>query len=255
MQKELLWASFLSGTKTRIAMWSGVWGRLTLHRCLSSRILEEPRYFGDIVLDCARAMGISPQGAAPEIFLTEAEIGQAKELLVRRFGTSRILGIHPGCAGNACNLPSLAYSQIAQQCLEQSDCALVITGSAKERELVKVWPVEVNDSPRVWNSMGELSLRELAAVIRQFAVYVCPSTGPLHLASAQQVPTVSPFCASPSLAPAVWGNQNPNATTFTPAADFCRQQRAGGAGHCDFCSQLPVAALAQAALRAMSPGV
>ncbi len=248
-QKELLWASFFSGTPTRIAMWSGVWGRLTLHHCLSSRMIEEPRYFGEIVLDCARALGVSPQGNEPEIFLTAPEIAQARERLSQRFGARPVIGIHPGCAGNACNLPPAVYGQIAQSLLERTNCALVITGSQQERELVKAWPGELTGSPRVWNSMGEISLRQLAATIRHFAVYVCPSTGPLHLASAQTVPTVSPFCASPTLSPVVWGNQRANATALTPTVEFCQTQRQGGRRHCDFCGQLSVESLVQAALR------
>ncbi|MCD6052779.1 MAG: ADP-heptose:LPS heptosyltransferase [Verrucomicrobia bacterium] len=248
-QKELLWASFFSGTKTRLAMWSGVWGRLTLHRCLNSRMLVEPRYFGDVVLDCARALEIPPQGTEPELFLTDTESAQACDVLTQRFGSRPVIGIHPGCAGNACNLPPQVYGQIAQSLLERTDCALVITGSAKERDLVKTWPEQITASPRVWNSMGEISLRQLAATIRHFAVYVCPSTGPLHLASAQTVPTVSPFCASPTLSPVVWGNQRANATALTPAPEFCRNQRQGGRSHCDFCGQLSVESLVQATLR------
>jgi ADP-heptose:LPS heptosyltransferase len=248
-QKELLWASFLSGTKTRIAMWSGVWGRLTLHHCLSSRILEEPRYFGDIVLDCARALDIAPQGSDPEIFLSATETSQTRAVLTQRFASRPVIGIHPGCAGNACNLPSQAYAQIAQALLEQSDCAVVITGSAKERALLNAWPEGVLASPRVWNSMGELPLRELAATIRHFSAYVCPSTGPLHLASALAVPTISPFCSLPTLSPAVWGNRRANAMTFTPPSGFCGKQRQTDRKHCDFCGQISVSSLVQAALR------
>ena len=248
-QKELLWASFLSGTKTRIAMWSGMWGRLTLHRCLSSRILEEPRYFGDIVLDCARALEIPEQGTEPEIFLTEEETTQARAALTERFGGRPVIGIHPGCAGNACNLPPQAYAEIAQALLAQSDCALVITGSAKERTLLDAWSKDVLASPRVWNSMGALSLRQLAASIRHFSAYVCPSTGPLHLASALAVPTVSPFCSLGTLAPTVWGNQRPNATTLTPPSAFCEKQRQLDRKHCGFCGQVTVSCLVQAALR------
>jgi ADP-heptose:LPS heptosyltransferase len=252
LQRELLWASFFSGVKTRIAMWAGLWGRLTLHRCLSSRILQEPRYFADIVLDCARAMQIPLQGIEPELFLTGEEVFNAQSSLKQRFGGRPVIGIHPGCAGNACNLPPQTYAQMAEAILEQSDCALVITGSGKERELLKTWPEQLLASPRVWNSMGELSLRQLAAVIHHFSAYLCPSTGPLHLASALRVPTVSPFCAFKSLSPVTWGNQQPNAVALTPAVEFCQDRRKADHQHCDFCGQIAVTSLVQAALRAAS---
>ncbi|HEY1169825.1 MAG TPA: glycosyltransferase family 9 protein [Verrucomicrobiae bacterium] len=247
-QRELLWASFFSGTRTRVAMWAGVWGRLTLHQCLSSRLLDEPRYFGDVVLDCARALGIPPQGAQPELFLSDDEIATAGKSLRQRFGTRALVGIHPGCAGNACNLPSQVYAQVAQSLLEQGDCALIITGGAKERELLKTWPQEILSSSHVWNSMGEISLRQLAVTIRHMTAYVCPSTGPLHIASALDIPTVSPFCSIDNLSPKVWGNQRPNATTLTPGIGFCREQRKFSAVHCDFCGKIPAANIVEKVL-------
>jgi ADP-heptose:LPS heptosyltransferase len=252
VQKHLLWASFFSGAKIRVAMWAGLWGRLTGHRCLPSRIKEEPRYFAEIVLDCARALGVAPQGTAPEFFLTEGERGGAKVCLAQRFGERRVIGIHPGCAGNACNLPSLAYAQVAEALLQETDCAIVVTGSAKERELLRSWPPEVVSSPRVWIAMGEMGLRELAANIGQFAVYVCPSTGPLHIASALSIPTVSPFCSLRTLAPVVWGNQRANAVALMPAEESCRLRRQQNPGHCDFCGQVSVASIIQAVLRSYS---
>lgn len=252
LQRELLWASFFSGVQTRIAMWAGLWGRLTLHRCLSSRILEEPRYFADIVLDCARAIEVPVQGFQPELFLTGEEILRAQLALKEHLDDRPVIGIHPGCAGNACNLPPQTYAQMTQAILDQSECAVVLTGSGKEREFLKDWPEQLLASPRVWNSMGELSLRQLAAVIRHCSAYLCPSTGPLHIASALKVPTVSPFCSFKGLSPVIWGNQQPDAIALTPAAEFCRERRKMELKHCDFCGQIAAASLVQAVLRAAS---
>lgn len=253
-EKKLLWASFCSGAKTRIAMWSGVWGRLTLHRCLSSRMLEEPRYFGDIVLDCARAMEIPLQGTEPELFLTGAEITRVKAMLSARFGSRRLVGIHPGCAGNACNLPPLDYGRLAETVLAETDCAVVLTGSGKERALLATWPAEVLENARLWNSMGELSLRELAALISQLSVYVCPSTGPLHLAAALKTPTVSAFCSLKNLSAEVWGNRGGGpASVLAPPLEFCLNRRKAERAHCDFCGQIDRVALARAVRSHLPP--
>ena len=56
---QLLLASALSGARRRIAMWGGIPGRLTLHRCLRSGIQSGTRHFSDILLDCARGCRFS----------------------------------------------------------------------------------------------------------------------------------------------------------------------------------------------------
>src|SRR5467141_1488765 len=49
-EKRLCFASAFSGARRRIAMWSGIWGRLTFHQCLRSEILTRPRPFSEILL-------------------------------------------------------------------------------------------------------------------------------------------------------------------------------------------------------------
>lgn len=232
--RELLWASCISGVRRRVAMWAGVWGRVTGHRCLRSRIKEEPRHFAEISLECARALNVPPRGAALEWFVTSGEAEWAARGLQERFGARRLLGVHPGCAGNACNLPAREYGRLVELMLAHTDCGIVVTGTAGERGLWRDWPAEVVRSPRVWNAMGEMNLRQLAAVLARLEVLVCPSTGPLHVASALGVATVSPFCARPTLSPTVWGNRNANAAVVVPEAEACRSWGEREPGHCDF---------------------
>lgn len=231
--KELCWASLLSGTKNRIAMWGGVWGRLTLHHCLRSKIEECPRPCSDILLDCARSLNLAPQGLKPDLFLTAQEESSMLATLQQKLGTTKLIGIHPGCAGNTCNLPSAEYGKLASLILEQSDYNLVITGSQEEKHLLSDWPPKVLASSRVWSSMGALTIRELACVIKALRVYVCPSTGPLHLASAVGATTLSPFCPLPPLCATIWGNQGGRGEVIEPLPNPCKAYRSAG-NMCDF---------------------
>lgn len=204
--RRLCLASMFSGIDRRIAMWGGLWGRLTLHECLTSHILDNPRPVSEILLDCSRAMGLPDEGLQPEIVLTSSERDEVRALIPNSFQGRRIVGIHPGSAGNACNLPSHIYSDLGVLLLRHSDCALAITGTKSEERLLSAWSKELLGSDRVWLSMGKLGLRELACVIAEMKVFVCSSTGPLHIASAVGTATVSPFCPSVPLNAAIWGN-------------------------------------------------
>ena len=245
--KELLWASFASGAKQRVAMWSGVWGRLTLHRCLRSRIHANDRHFSDIVLDCARALNVDVQGTYPEIFLTDAEREHASQSINKHFpGRPTIIGIHPGSSGkNACNLPASEYGLLADLILKFTDCSVVVTGVRAEKSLLAGWPENVLQSDRFWDSMGEVSLRQLAALIREMSVYICPSTGPLHIASAVKTSTLSPFCRRLGLNSVIWGNQGALSEVVEPSIENCQKLGVGEKAVCDFGGEVTAAILFQ----------
>lgn len=236
-EKRLCFASLLSGAKHRIAMWSGAWGRLTLHRCLASHITTNPRPVSDILLSCSRALRVRDQGLKPDIFLTQAERESVRGMIPETCRNRLLVGIHPGSAGNACNLPPSIYGELAEQLLKTTEAALIITGTANERSLLQAWPNSVLTSPRVWLSHGLLDVRELASAIAEMDVLVCSSTGPLHLASAAQTPTVSPFCPAAPLSAAIWGNVGTPALVLEPLT--CPIQE-GREGRCDFRGEIPI---------------
>jgi ADP-heptose:LPS heptosyltransferase len=147
--RNLLFASALSGARRRIAMWGGMWGRLTGHTCLRSRLIESPRHMSDIWLDCARVLGVEPDGLVPDLFVTETESARMRDSLEARFGNRKIVVIHPGCGGNTCNLPDAEYAGLASLLASRGDCGIVITGSAKERAAYEKWPAPALAGPCV----------------------------------------------------------------------------------------------------------
>ncbi|MDQ3198589.1 MAG: glycosyltransferase family 9 protein [Verrucomicrobiota bacterium] len=234
-ESRLCLASAFSGSPRRIAMWAGAWGRLTGHECLPSHMLDNPRPVSEILLSCSRALGASDQGIKPDFFLGEEEVSSWRALLPAGLQGRPLIGIHPGSAGNACNLPSAIYGQVAEQLLRETDCGLLVTGTPNETNLLSSWPIPVLESERVWQTMGKLDLRQLAAAIAEMKVYVCSSTGPLHIASAVSTRTVSPFCPAVPLNAAIWGNVGAPAIVLEPQT--C-PRRSGKTACCDFGGQI-----------------
>jgi ADP-heptose:LPS heptosyltransferase len=238
--RQLLWASWRSGTPSRLAMQAGLWGRVTGHRCLLvRRSLWRGRSYADLQLDLARALGVPTDGLKPDYFCSAEERTGAGKILQAAFPAwsgEPMVGIHPGSSGNSCNLPSATYGELAGRILERTDWRVVITGSSSEEGLLKGWPKEVMDSSRVYNAIGAFDLRSLAAVISHMSRYIIGSTGPLHLASALGVPTLSAFCPLPPICQSVWGNGTGDGMVVEPAASRCREWRlrARAHQHCDF---------------------
>jgi ADP-heptose:LPS heptosyltransferase len=189
-------------------------------------------------------------GLKPDFFLTGAEIDQARAEMEARFPGLKLVGIHPGCAGNTCNLPSVAFGKLAGMLLEQAGIALIGTGVASESKLFEAWPESVLNHPRFYNACGRWNIRQLAAHMANYATMIVPSTGPLHIAAAFAIPTVSAFCKYPPVSANVWGNLTPGTVVVSPPADFCVRHRAEHPGeNCDFEGQLQIEDLYRAVLQ------
>jgi ADP-heptose:LPS heptosyltransferase len=251
--KELLLASAMSGARRRIAMWGGVLGRLTLHECLRSGMREGARHFSEIPLDCARAAGFPIDGRRLDFFLTGGEIDAARAEFDARFPGLKIVGIHPGCAGNTCNLPSTAFGELAGMLLRAPDIAVVGSGIPAERKLFEAWPEGVLAHPRFYNACGQWDLRQLAAHVANYTTMVVPSTGPLHIAAAYSIPTVTAFCRYPPVSATVWGNLTPGTVVVSPPAEFCERRRAAHpSSNCDFEGQLRVEELYRGVMQVLA---
>jgi len=250
---QLLLASAVSGVRRRIAMWGGLLGRLTLHECLRSGMRTRARHFAEIPLDCARAAGFPIDGLKPDFFLTGLEIDAARAELAERFPGMKVVGIHPGCAGNTCNLPPSEFGSLAALLLEEPGIALVGTGIPAEKKLFETWPAEVLAGPRFYDAGGQWDLRKLAAHVANFATMVVPSTGPLHIAAAFAIPTVSPFCQYLPVSAVLWGNLTPGTINVSPPAEFCHARRKGHPGqNCDFEGRVTAADLKRAVLEILA---
>lgn len=249
--RELLFASLLSGVRKRIAMWARFLGRLTFHHCLRSGIKKGHRHFSDIILDCARALHITTDGLKLDFFLTEEERRAAREEMSARFPGLNIVGIHPGCTGNTCNLPSRVYGKLALRLIEMENIAVVGTGIAREMYLFETWPLKVLNHSRFYNACGKWTLRELAARMSTFSIMVVVGTGPLHIANALELKTVSPFCVTPELSAAVWGNLTQGSITISPPDEYCLARRKHPQDHCDFGGRISIDDMYQAVMKSM----
>ncbi len=101
------------------------------------------------------------------------------------------LVVHPGTSAPARAYPAPLW-RAAVSALRSEGWAVVVTGSAAERELTAAVSSGGGTAP-VLDLGGRLELTELAAVLDGAAVVVVANTGPAHLAAAVGTPVVSLF--------------------------------------------------------------
>ena len=70
-------------------------------------------------------------------------------------------------------------------------------------------------------------LRGAMVTLKSLDLLVSASTGPMHMAAALKVPTLSLFCPLPACEPALWGPVGNEALFVLPEEEYCRDRCPG----------------------------
>lgn len=212
------WMIFLAGIPRRISVGRKVYHAPTFTRSLSRHRYIPLRHESDYCLDLARALDAREPGGRPLIEVEEGEKLEARSILDRQEGVP-VVGIHPGNGRNAPNWTAERYAALAKNLQERHGAKIVVTGSAGEGHLAHTI-VSALDGPAL-SLAGRLSLDDLIAVIGELDLLVSSSTGPMHLAGALDVPTVSVFCPLPARSPERWRPLGGKDRNLLPPAGQC----------------------------------
>ncbi|MBI4551202.1 MAG: glycosyltransferase family 9 protein [Candidatus Latescibacteria bacterium] len=218
---RIAWMLFLAGIPHRVGVGRTMYQALTLTRSVSRRRYIPLRHEADYCLDLARAIGVETEDVRPAVFLTEAEREAARSLLRAEGATDRpLIGLHPGNGRNAPNWPPETYGTLADRMAGRWwGATLLVTGSAAEQGLID--RMRTGTTARLVSLAGRLDLRQLMAVIAELDLLVSSSTGPMHLAAALGVPTVSLFCPLPARSPGRWGPLSARSIVLLPPGHGC----------------------------------
>lgn len=126
-------------------------------------------------------------------------------------GDGPVVGLFPGSNAPARRWPAERFAQVARALLAEGR-RVVVLGGARDREVAR--PV-IGGAPGAVDAVGDTDLPGLAALLSQLRLLVTNDTGPMHLADALGVPTVS-----------VWGPSDPGET----APRWARHLRVSGPG-------------------------
>lgn len=199
--RRLMWAAWRAGIPLRVA--TGFrWQSLLANRWVYEHRSSFQKHESECNVEMLKGLRLTPVPVvAPALRLTDAERADGER---RWSGTamSRVV-IHPGGV-SARHWRPAQYRDLAQT-LAQQGYAVRLTGSGVERDQFQSEALNgVVLRPGVGNLMGQLSIRELMAVIGAARVVVSGATGPAHLAAALTVPTVSLFDPRRNNLPTRW---------------------------------------------------
>ncbi len=124
--------------------------------------------------------------------------------------------LHPGSGGSSRVWSPERFGEAARGISEKFGLAPVITGSESEREICAR---AAKRCLKAVDLSGELSLRELIALISLSRLFLSNSTGPAHLAAALGIPVIGVYPNSPHLSQKRWGALSPKFIALNPPAD------------------------------------
>jgi ADP-heptose:LPS heptosyltransferase len=176
------------------------WYSWLLNRRVYEHRSDFTKHESDYNIGLLRGLGLDPgQALPPFVRITPEERTWAEKLWGP--ATTRII-VHPG--GFSSRPWQDGHFQDLVFSLAQERYDVLLTGTAAEGERFRSaaaltqWPKTVRDL------MGELSVRQLMAVIAESHVVVSMATGPMHLAAALGVPTISLFDPRRNNSPVRW---------------------------------------------------
>ena len=199
--RRLMLAAFIARIPIRVATGYRWYGFLANKRVYEHRH-DYSKHETEYNLGLLRGLGLAPATPEnPRLVLTNEEIHWAGERL-QELPPKRVV-VHPGGV-DARRWQGRHYLNLANG-LSGAGLGVVLTGTEKERQrFYQEASVKEIADPRIIDLMGQITLRELMAVIGATDMVVSGSTGPAHLAAALGVSTVSVFDPRRNQSPTRW---------------------------------------------------
>ena len=158
------------------------------------------------LLDLAESAGAETDDCTPEIFLSDEEKEWAHGLLSKNgYKNSLKIALHPGAFYESQRWPAGRFGELAGKIIEHCGASVLVFGDKKEEHLLKIVRNKAGSGAHIFCG---LSLRQFIALLNCCDLQICNNSGPLHIASALRIPTVS--MTGPTVVPLwlPWGNNH-----------------------------------------------
>jgi len=200
---RIVWALWRAGVPVRIGPASKLYSVLFTQRIWQHRS-EGKKHEADYNLELLEPLGVPFKRYPTRLVLTDAEKRNARQTLEshRLTFSKPVVILHPGSGGSSARWPLTHFMELGDK-LQAAGCDVVVTGGPGEN----YQNIMIDNMHRipVFIAAGSVSLRELAALFSCADLVVTNSTGPLHVAVALNVPTVSIYSPIPTCHPTRWG--------------------------------------------------
>ena len=225
--ERLNWLLFFSVIKNRIGVGHKLYQFLSLTKYINRRKYIPLRHEADYCLDMIRKIGIEPQSINPEIYFSNDEkkiVSEIKKTLGNDNKT--IIGINSTSGNSAPNLLPEEYKKIINKLLEIDSIKVVVTDYNPPAELLNINGVEYINKGK--------PLRESILNFATIDILISSSTGPMHIAAALNIKTISLFCPLTACSPKLWGPLGNTSEVILPQENYCSTLCPGDPKKCNF---------------------
>ena len=179
-------------------------------------------HWSEILLDYVRALGLQPGPARVQLQLDPSAHHKAEQLLAGLSGSGPLIGLHPfkGPPVPLERWPLEVFAGWLRALHDQLQARVVVTGSPGEAD----WAQKIVDQAgldRVINLAGQTDLATLACLAHQCDAFVCPDSGPMHVAAAAGAAVLGIYALEEDF-PNRWAPLSSRARILRPQPTGCR---------------------------------
>ena len=153
-------------------------------------VSTDKKHMIDYNLGLIGCIGVKANKKQPEIFLGADEKENASRIL-EKVGVNpenRIIGIHPGGNYESQRWPIERFAAVSDHLITNYHANVLLFGSQDERHLISEFRDSADKNPII---LDNLNLREFISVLSHCNLLLCNNSGPLHISTALNIPTVS----------------------------------------------------------------
>jgi len=225
--ERLNWILFFTGIRNRVGVGHKFYQFVTNSKSVFRNKYIPLRHETDYCLDEIRKLGIETSNLDSEIFLSEEEKKKAVERK-NEFcpNGERLIGINSTSGNSSPNIRFEEYFNLIKKLTSLSSLKIAVTDL--------VIPDEISRLPRViYLNVGN-NLRDSIINFSILDLLISSSTGPMHIAAALKVKTVSMFCPLTACSPKLWGPRGNEAKIILPEDNYCQAFCPGDPKVCRF---------------------
>jgi heptosyltransferase-2 len=224
--ERLNYLLFFAGIPYRIGVGHKFYQFITFARYVDRKKYIPLRHEVDYCMDLARKIGVKSNNLDTEIFLNNEEkqkVNPTRELLK---GKKYLVGIHTSSGNSSPNWTVDGYRKLVLSLTKKVGISVVVTDNIIPDQLKQIESVSYPNENK--------SLRESIINFASLDLLISASTGPMHIAAALKVTTLSMFCPLVACSPKLWGPLGNKSKIILPQENYCQTVCPGDPKKCTF---------------------
>jgi heptosyltransferase-2 len=225
--ERLNYLLFFAGIPNRIGVGHKFYQFITFTRYVDRKKYIPLRHAAYYCMDLARKIGVQSTNLDSEIFLTDEEkrkVSQTREELLK--SKKFLIGVHASSGNSSPNWTVDEYRKLILSLTKEAEISVVITDNIIPEQFKQIEGVSFPNENK--------SLRESILNFASLDLLISASTGPMHIAAALKVKTLSMFCPLTACSPKLWGPLGNESKIILPEENYCNTVCSGDPKKCTF---------------------